>query len=133
MKMKRRIKMKTGNTDSLEQIMQETYNGACDLILDTQKTINELKSAAKPDDVQELGIVAKETTSALKIKENAIKIKLELVKIQADIIKHNGDLREGIAEYSKGEASIDDFKSVREMLKNKGTEEESGADRPYKL
>ena len=131
--MKRRIKMKTGNTDSLEQIMQETYNGACDLILDTQKTINELKSAAKPDDVQELGIVAKETTSALKIKENAIKIKLELVKIQADIIKHNGDLREGIAEYSKGEASVDDFKSIRELIKNKGIEEDPDKEKTYVL
>jgi hypothetical protein len=122
---KRKQDVKVNDTESLEGLMQETYNDACLQINDAQKTINELASSATPTDVDDLTKIAKEKGGLLKIKDSAIRIKLELAKLQSDIIKNRGDADSAISERSQGSASLSDFKSIREMLKNNNSETES--------
>lgn len=110
--------VKVNNNDSLEGLMQETYNDACLQITDSQKTINELSASATPVDVDDLTKIAREKGNLLKIKDSAIKIKLEIAKLQSDIIKNRGDVETTVTERSNGSASLSDFKSIREMLKN---------------
>lgn len=114
---KKKQDVKVNNTESLEGLMQETYNDACLQISDAQKTINELSTAATPTDVDDLTKIAKEKGNLLKVKDSSIRIKLELAKLQSDIIKNRGDVDSTITERSNGSASISDFKSIREMLK----------------
>jgi hypothetical protein len=121
---KKKQDVKVNNTDSLEGLMQETYNDACLQINDAQKTINELSSSAQPADVDDLTKIAKEKGNLLKVKDSAIKIKLELAKLQSDIIKNRGDVESAVSERSNGSASLNDFKSIREMLKNNKLEED---------
>ena len=121
---KKKQDVKVNNTDSLEGLMQETYNDACLQINDAQKTINELSSSAQPADVDDLTKIAKEKGNLLKVKDSAIKIKLELAKLQSDIIKTRGDVESAVSERSNGSASLNDFKSIREMLKNNKLEED---------
>lgn len=121
---KKKQDVKVNNTDSLEGLMQETYNDACLQISDAQKTINELSSSAQPADVDDLTKIAKEKGNLLKVKDSAIKIKLELAKLQSDIIKNRGDVDAAVTERSNGSASLSDFKSIREMLKNNNLEED---------
>ena len=116
---KRKQEIKVNNTASLEGLIQETYNDACLQILDTQQTINILTNSAIPVDVDDHTKIAKEKGNLLKVKESAIRIKLEVAKIQSDIIKHSGDINAAISENSNGEASISDFKAIREMIKNR--------------
>jgi hypothetical protein len=87
-------------------------------INDAQKTINELAASATPEDIDDLTKIAKEKGGLLKIKDSAIRIKLELAKLQSDIIKNRGDAEGAISERSNGSASLSDFKTIREMLKN---------------
>jgi hypothetical protein len=115
---KRKQDVKVNDTESLEGLMQETYNDACLQINDAQRTINELAASATPTDVDDLTKIAKEKGGLLKIKDSAIRIKLELAKLQSDIIKNRGDVDAAVSERSHGSASLDDFKSIREMLKN---------------
>jgi hypothetical protein len=122
---KRKQDVKVNDTESLEGLMQETYNDACLQINDAQKTINELATSANPTDVDDLTKIAKEKGGLLKIKDSAIRIKLELAKLQSDIIKNRGDVDSAISERSQGSASLSDFKSIREMLKNNNSETES--------
>ena len=110
--------IKTNSDESLSGLMQETYNDACLQITDSQKTINELSSSATPVDVDDHTKIAKEKGNLLKIKDSAIRIKLEIAKLQSDIIKNRGDVDSAISERSNGSASLSDFKSIREMLKN---------------
>lgn len=112
--------VKVNNTDSLEGLMQETYNDACLNINEAQRTINELSASATPiaTDVDDLTKIATSRINALKVKDSAIKIKLEIAKLQSDIIKNSGDLESAVSERSNGSASLTDFKSIREMLKN---------------
>ena len=115
---KRKQDIKINNTSSLEGLLQETYNDACLQINDAQSTINELSVSAIPQDVDEMTKIAKEKGGLLKIKDSAIRIKLELAKLQSDIIKNSGDAESAISERTDGKVSVDDFKSIREMLKN---------------
>jgi hypothetical protein len=114
---KRKQEIKVNNNASLEGLMQETYNDACLQILDTQKIINELGVSAIGTDVDEHTKIAKEKGGLLKLKDSAIRIKLEVAKLQSDIIKSRGDIDEAVSVRSNGSASLDDFKSIREMLK----------------
>jgi hypothetical protein len=114
---KRKQDVKVNNVESLEGLMQETYNDACLQINDAQKGINELTTSATPQDVDDLTKLAKEKGGLLKVKDSAIRIKLELAKLQSDIIKNRGDADSAIHERTDGKASLDDFKSIREMLR----------------
>jgi hypothetical protein len=113
---KRKQDVKVNNTESLEGLMQETYNDACLQINDAQRPINELTTSAIPQDVEDVTKIAKEKGGLLKVKDSAIRIKLELAKLQSDIIKNRGDANAAIQERSDGKASLDDFKSIRQML-----------------
>jgi hypothetical protein len=110
--------VKVNNNESLEGLMQETYNDACLQISDSQKTINELSSSATPADVDDYTKIATTKVNLLKVKDSAIRIKLEIAKLQSDIIKNRGDVDSAVSERSNGSASLSDFKSIREMLKN---------------
>ena len=114
---KQKQEVKVNNTNSLEGLMQETYNDACLQINDVQRTINELTTGANPDGVDDLTKVAKEKGNLLKVKDSAIRVKLEIAKLQSDIIKNRGDANAAIAERSDGKVSLDDFKSIREMFR----------------
>ena len=111
--------VKVNNNESLEGLMQETYNDACLQITDSQKTINELVNSVRPEDVDDATKIAKEKNNALKVKDSAIRIKLEIAKLQNDIIKHNGNASEAINDKSGGNVTLDDFSKVRELIKNK--------------
>ena len=125
---KKKQDVKVNDTESLEGLMQETYNDACLQITDAQKTINELSASATPADVDDLTKIAKEKAGLLKVKDSAIRVKLELAKLQSDIIKSRGDVDTAISERSNGAASLSDFKSIREMLKNSNTDNETEKD-----
>jgi hypothetical protein len=122
---KKKADVKVNNTDSLESLMQETYNDACLQITDAQKTINELATSVTPLDVDDHTKVAKEKGGLLKIKDSAIRIKLEIAKLQNDILKNKGDVGSAVSERSNGSASLSDFKTIREMLKNEKNNEEN--------
>lgn len=115
---KKRQDVKVNNTESLEGLMQETYNDACLQIIETQSTIVKLELATEPQDVDDYTKIVKEKGNLLKLKDSAIRIKLEIAKLQSDIIKNHGNVDDAIKEKSHGQASMADFKSIREMLKN---------------
>jgi hypothetical protein len=114
---KTKQQVKVNDNGSLEGLMQEIYNDACLQITDAQKTINELTASATPVDVDDLTKIAKAKTDSLKMKDSGIRIKLEVAKLQSDIIKNRGDVDSAVNERSNGSASLNDFKSIREMLK----------------
>jgi hypothetical protein len=119
---KQKTDVKVNDTSSLTALMQETYNDACLQINDAQKTINELTVAATPTDVDDITKIVKEKGGLLKIKDSAIRIKLEIAKLQSDIIKNSGDAETALSERSDGKATLNDYKSIREMFKNKDNE-----------
>ena len=122
-------KIKTNDVNSLEGLIQETYNDACTNIVDAQKTINELVNSVRPEDVDDATKIAKEKNNALKVKDSAIRIKLEIAKLQSDIMKHKNNAEEDVNDRSGSNITLDDFSKVRELIKrnaekNKAEEED---------
>tara|TARA_R110000851_G_scaffold117238_7_gene243870 strand:- start:819 stop:1187 length:369 start_codon:yes stop_codon:yes gene_type:complete len=115
-------KIEVNCSDSLQGLLQETYNNVCNQMKDAQKVINELTTASNPDDVDEWVKVSKAKTDALKIKDSAIKIKLDIGKLQNEVIKHSGNASSAIAE-NPMVVSNDSFAKVRELLKERENNE----------
>lgn len=124
---KQKTDIKVNDTNSLTALMQETYNDACLLINAAQAEINQLTIGVKPADIDEITKLAKEKNGFLKTKDSAVKIKLEIAKMQSDIIKHGGDAEAAINERSSGKASLSDFKSIRDLIKENAKAEEAEA------
>lgn len=120
---RKKQEVKINDAESLSGLIQETYNDACLQITDAQKNINELSTATVGTptdnlDIDDLTKVYKEKGNLLKVKDSAIKIKLEIAKLQSEIIKNNGDSESAVSKRSDGAASLKDFNSIRELLKN---------------
>lgn len=120
---RKKQEIKLNDNSSLEGLVQEIYNDACLQITESQKTINELSVNAIGENVGEHTQIAKEKGGLLKVKESGIRLKLEVAKLQSDIIKHSGNIEVAVSERSQGTASITDFKSIRDMLKNEKNNE----------
>lgn len=123
---KRKQVIKVNDTESLEGLMQEIYNDACVEIRQAQNTINSLTNGVIPEDVDDSAKIAKEKSNAQKIKNDSIKIKLEVAKLQSDVIKHNGNIEEtNKSRVNTGEATVEDFKEIRNMMKNMNKERDN--------
>lgn len=132
---KKKQDVKINDSPSLEGLLQETYNDACLQISEAQSVINELHYNVNLEannqaninneiSIDDLTKIAKEKGGLLKVKDSAIRIKLDIAKLQSDIIKNNGNVEAAITERTDGNVSVDDFKSIRKMLKNKNIDED---------
>jgi hypothetical protein len=117
---KRQI-IEVNNNNSLQSVMQEVYNNACNQMNDAQKVVNEVSTGATPEDVDDWAKLAKSKTDALKLKDSAIKIKLDIGKLQSDIIKYGGNMS-AVVENNSQLATSDNFSQVREMIKKREEE-----------
>ena len=120
---RKKQEIKLNDNSSLEGLVQEIYNDACLQITESQKTLNELSVNAIGENVGEHTQIAKEKGGLLKVKESGIRLKLEVAKLQSDIIKYSGNIEAAVSERSQGTASVNDFKSIRDMLKNEKNNE----------
>lgn len=121
---KQKQQIKVNNSSSLEGLMQEVYNDACGQINDANRVINELQTSTTPEDVEDAAKIAKAKVDAQKIKDSSIKIKLEVAKLQSDIIKHGGDQKAAVESRYEGKATINDFKTIRDIVQNGGNFED---------
>jgi hypothetical protein len=115
---RKKQKIEVNSNNSLQGLLQEVYNDACNQINDAQRVVNEVASGSAPEDVDDWAKVAKAKTDALKLKDSGIKAKLDVAKLQAELIKHNGSLGEAV-ENNPDVVSADSFAKIREMIKNK--------------
>jgi len=111
-------KIEINSNSSLQGVMQEVYNNACNQIQDAQKVVNELTASVTAEDVDDITKVAKAKTDALKLKDSAIKIKLDVGKLQSDIMKYSGNMDEVMTNNNTQLVTSDNFSQVREMIKN---------------
>jgi hypothetical protein len=132
---KKKQDVKINDSSSLEGLLQETYNDACLQISEAQSVINELSTNVNLEannqaninneiSIDDLTKIAKEKGGLLKVKDSGIRIKLEIAKLQSDILKNSGNAEAAITERTDGKASLDDMRSVREMIKKKNSGEE---------
>ena len=72
--------------DSLQEFMQEIYNDCVNIMNSARKELNERKTRAEIDDVNDEYQIGKVNNETLKILETAIDKKLALAKLQSQIV-----------------------------------------------
>jgi len=115
---KKKQKIEVNNNKSLQGLLQEVYNDACNQIKDAQSVVNEISNGSNPVDVDDWAKVSKAKTDALKLKDSGIKAKLDISKLQADLIKHNGDISQ-VVQNNPESVTSDSFAKIRELIEQK--------------
>ncbi len=124
---KRKLVVRVNNPNSLENLMQETYNDACIQLNDAQRGITELGNKVDDENISndDLAKIATSKVNYLKVKEKAINFKLELAKLQSSILKESNtnakEIANGVIDTSndgRGGDILDDFKLIRDIYKN---------------
>jgi hypothetical protein len=102
--------------DSLQDFMQEIYNDCVNIMNSARKELNERKTRAEIDDVNDEYQIGKVNNETLKILETAIDKKLALAKLQSQIVTDKSDKTETVKDNSITE---EDKHVLRELFKEK--------------
>lgn len=102
--------------DSLQEFMQEIYNDCVNIMNSARKELNERKTRAEIDDVNDEYQIGKVNNETLKILETAIDKKLSLAKLQSQIVTDKGDEQKDTTNDSISEKDKD---VLRELFKEK--------------
>lgn len=72
--------------ESLQEFMQEIYNDCVNIMNSARKELNERKTRAEIDDINDESLIGKVNNETLKIIDSTIDKKLALAKLQSQIV-----------------------------------------------
>ena len=100
--------------DSLQEFMQEIYNDCVNIMNSARKELNERKTRAEIDDVNDEYQIGKVNNETLKILETAIDKKLALAKLQSQIVET--DSKETSVDSNENSLSENDKTLLRDLF-----------------
>ena len=126
----KRYKVKLNSVEKVEELLQETYNQACQQIVTIQEEMNKLsQSTILANEITDAKTkYAKAMNDFIANKDKAIGRKLEIVKFMGDILKYNGDIEKSVNENAANTAvgglNWDEIKKAMQSVENNPTTEE---------
>jgi hypothetical protein len=108
------------NKNSLQEFMQEIYNDCVSVMNSARKELNERKTRAEIEDINDESMIGKVNNDTLKIIEGTIDRKLALAKLQSQIVDTDN---KDTSTNDSGESSLsDDDKNLLRDLFNEQKE-----------
>lgn len=126
----KRYKVKLNSVEKVEELLQETYNQACQQIVTIQEEMNKLsQSTILANEITDAKTkYAKAMNEFIANKDKAIGRKLEIAKFMGDILKYNGDIEKSVNENAANTAvgglNWDEIKKAMQSVENNPTTEE---------
>ena len=126
----KRYKVKLNSVEKVEELLQETYNQACQQIVTIQEEMNKLsQSTILANEITDAKTkYAKAMNDFIANKDKAIGRKLEIAKFMGDILKYNGDIEKSVNENAANTAvgglNWDEIKKAIQSDENNPTTEE---------
>ena len=119
---KKKYTVKLNNIDKIEQLLQETYNVACQQFTQIQGEINKIANTTilKDLDIDGKEKYGKIMNNYISLQQKSITQKFDIAKLMSEIIKHNGDIDGALKDAAKAHTSLD-IKSIRDIV-NKAKE-----------
>ena len=119
---KKKYTVKLNNIDKIEQLLQETYNLACQQFTQIQGEINKIANTTilKDLDIDGKEKYGKIMNNYISLQQKSITQKFDIAKLMSEIIKHNGDIYGALKDAAKAHTSLD-IKSIRDIV-NKAKE-----------
>jgi hypothetical protein len=124
-KEKKKYAVRLNNLDKIEQLLQETYNLACQQHTQIQNEINKIINTTK---LNELDMEGKERygktlANYMKLQQASITQKYDIAKLMAEVVKFNGDVKGAIDATKNGPTTLD-INALRDLAKKATTSAE---------
>lgn len=118
----KKYKVKLNNVEKIEQLLQETYDLACQQYKQIQDEINKISNSTILND---LDIDGKEKygkimNNYISLQQKSIGQKFDIAKLLSEVVKHGGDINGALNEASKAPTTLD-INKLREIAKNAST------------
>ena len=125
----KKYNVKLNNLEKIEQLLQETYDLACQQHNSIQNEINKIMNTTVVNDLdidgkEKYGKIMKEYFT---LQQKSINIKMDVAKLMSEIIKHNGDIKKALEEDSMKSSKLD-LASLRKLAKDANTSANSGTE-----
>lgn len=105
----KKFKVRLNNNDKIEELLQETYDLACQQYKAIQEEINKMANSTT---IKDLDIDGKEKygkimNNYITLQQKSIGQKFDIAKLLAEVVKHGGDVKGAIDSVNKMPTSID--------------------------
>lgn len=119
---KKKFSIKLNNVDKIEQLLQETYDLACQQSRQIQDEINKISNTTviKSLDIDGKEKYAKIMNNYMALLQKSTTQKFDIAKLMAEVVKHNGDINGALNE-SKNNSSTLDLKKLRDLARSVAT------------
>lgn len=119
--MANKVKIRINSNDKIEELLQETYNQACEQITQIQNEMNKITQSTGLDDItiDEKAKYAKIMHDYTGDKDRAIRAKMDIAKLLIEIVAHKGSVEETLNDkaFTKQPSSIN-FDALKKQLNN---------------
>jgi hypothetical protein len=118
----KKYNVKLNSVEKIEQLLQETYDLACQQHTTIQNEINKVMNTTIVNDLdidgkEKYGKIMKEYFT---LQQKSIVIKMDLAKLMSEILKHNGDINKALEEESMKSSKLD-LAALRKLAKDANT------------
>ena len=119
---KKKFSIKLNNVNKIEQLLQETYDLACQQSRQIQDEINKISNTTviKSLDIEGKEKYAKIMNNYMALLQKSTTQKFDIAKLMAEVVKHNGDIN-GALNDSKNNSSTLDLKKLRDLARSVAT------------
>ena len=120
--MDKKYKIKLNNVNKIEELLQETYDLACQQYNIIQLEINKITNTTTVNNLdidgkEKYGKIMKEYFT---LQQKSITIKMDVAKIMSEIVKHNGDVNKALNDDSIKKSSLN-LTQLRKIAKDVNT------------
>lgn len=122
----KKYKVKLNNVDKIEELLQETYDLACQQYTTIQNEINKIMGTTVVKDLdidgkEKYGKIMKEY---LTLQQKSVIIKMDIAKLMGEIVKNHGDVNKSLAADGVKKGSLD-ISKLRKIAKDVNTSSEN--------
>lgn len=122
----KKYKVKLNNNDKIEELLQETYDLACQQYKSIQDEINKM---ANNTIIKDLDIDGKEKygkimNNYITLQQKSIGQKFDIAKLMAEVVKHGGDVK-GAIDASKAMPTTLDLDKLRQLAKDANSNDDA--------
>lgn len=112
----KKFKIKLNNNDKIEELLQETYDLACQQYVSIQNEINKMANTTV---IKDLDIEGKEKygkimNNYIALQQKSIGQKFDIAKLMAEVVKFGGDVKSAI-DASKAMPTTLDLSKLRKL------------------
>lgn len=116
-----KLKIRLNSNDKIEELLQETYNQACEQLNQIQEEINKITKSTSLADItiDEKQKYGKIMHDYLGDKDRAIKTKMDIAKLLSEIVAHRGSVEDALNDkaFTKQPTTLD-FSALKKQLNN---------------